>query len=174
MFLIVELKCPKCGKVYKRGGIYYEKHIKSCTGKKPQKKTKASLVIPKKVEVSPNILKRLDLIENRLSQLEQDFRVLKLGRAVKSEIQSEDQLLEIVNLKVNQLSQKTLGIQKVLLKDLYKVINKDYNLSKDNFSKYLIKLYNKNKIQLEAGMSSDKFSIKDNYGNVFKLIRIFD
>ncbi|MFX1296305.1 MAG: hypothetical protein ACFFD2_15820 [Promethearchaeota archaeon] len=119
-------------------------------------------------------MKRLDLIENRLYQLEQDFRVLKLGKTAKSEIQNEDQFLEIINQKVHELSRKMLGIQKVHLKDLYKVINKDYNISKDNFSQYLIRLYNKNKIQLEAGMSSDKFSIKDNYGNVFKLIRILD
>jgi len=160
--------------VYHRGGTYYEKHIKSCTGKKSLKKTKTSVFKPKKVGVSITILKRLDLIESRLYQLEQDFRVLKLGKAVKSEIRSEDQLLEIVNQKVLELSQKTLGIKKVLLKDLYKIINKDYNISKDNFSKYLIKLYNRNKIQLEAGISSDKFSIKDNYGNIFKLISIFD
>ncbi|MEE9378378.1 MAG: hypothetical protein V3V33_10120 [Candidatus Lokiarchaeia archaeon] len=119
-------------------------------------------------------MERLDNIENRIYKLEQDFRVLKLGKAVKSEIKSEDQLLEIVNQKVHELSQKTLGIQKVRLKDLYMVINKDYNISRDNFSKYLIKLYNRNKIQLEAGMSSDDFSITDNYGNVFKLIRILD
>lgn len=119
-------------------------------------------------------MKRLDSIENRLYKLEQDFRVLKLGKVVKSEIQNENQFLEIINQKVNELSQKMLGIQKLHLKDLYEVINKDYNISKDNFSKYLIKLYNRNKIQLEAGMSSDNFSIKDNYGNVFKLIRILD
>jgi hypothetical protein len=159
--------------VYKRGGIYYENHIKSCTGKKPRKKTKDSIK-QKEIGVSTSILKRLDLIENRLYQLEQEFRGLKLGKTVKSEIQSEAQLLEVVNQKVHELSQKTLGIQKVLLKDLFQVINKDYNISKDIFSQYLIKLYNRNKVQLEAGMSSDDFSIKDNYGNVFKLIRIFD
>ena len=171
---MVKLVCPKCGKVYQRGGAYYEKHIQSCTGKKPLRKTKTSVIKPKQIEVSPNILKRLDSIENRLIRLEQDFIVLKLGKAAKSEIQSEDQLLEIVNQKIQGLSQKTLGIQKVLLKDLYEIVNKDYNISKDDFSKYLIKLYNRNKIQLEAGMSSDKFSIEDNYGNVFKLIRILD
>ena len=160
--------------MYQRGGAYYEKHIKSCTGKKPLRKTKTSVIKPKKIEISPNILKRLDSIEYRLYKLEQDFRVLKVGNVVKSEIQSEDQLLDIVNQKVHELSQKMLGIQKVHLEDLYKEINKDYNISKDNFSKYLIKLYNRNKIQLEAGMSSDNFSIKDNYGNVFKLIRILD
>ena len=168
------LECPKCGKIYKRGGKYYEDHIRSCTGKEPPKKIKASLIKPKKVEVSRDILNRFDLIENRLSKLEQDFKVLKLGKSVKSEIRNEAQLLEIINQKVHELSQKMLGIQKVHLKELYKVINKDYNISKDKFSKFLIKLYNRNKIQLEAGMSSDDFSIKDNYGNVFKLIRIFD
>jgi len=119
-------------------------------------------------------MERLGNIENRLYKLEQDFRVLKLGKAAKSEIQNEEQFLEIIYQKIHELSQKMLGIQKVQLKDLYKVIIKDFNISKDNFSKYLIRLNNRNKIQLEAGMSSDDFSIKDNYGNVFKLIRIFD
>ncbi|MFX0082581.1 MAG: hypothetical protein ACFE94_12605 [Candidatus Hodarchaeota archaeon] len=170
----MKLTCPKCGKVYQRGGIYYQNHIKSCTGNVPLKKTKSTSIKPKKVEISSTILKRLDSIENRLYNLEQGFRALKLTRTVKSDIKSEDQLLEIVNQKIQELSQKTLGIQKVLLRDLYEIISKDYNISIDNFSEYLIRLYNRNKIQLEAGMSSDKFSIEDNYGNVFKLIRILD
>jgi hypothetical protein len=171
---MAKLTCPKCGKVYQRGGVYYEKHITSCTGKKPLRKTKTSVIKTKQIEPSSFILKRLDLIENRLYQLEQEFSVLKSRKVAKSEIRSEQQFLEIINQKIHELSQKMLGIQKIVLKDLYIGINEDYNISKDDFSKYLIKLYNRNKIQLEAGMTNDNFSIKDNYGNVFKLIRILD
>jgi hypothetical protein len=119
-------------------------------------------------------MKRLDLIEKRLNQLEQDYRVFKSEKVGKSKIKNEDELLTIVNQKVQELSQKTLGIQKVHLKDLFEIISRDFNISKQKFSDYLIKLYNKNKIQLEAGLSRDRFSIKDNYGNIFKLIRVFD
>ncbi|MFX1503909.1 MAG: hypothetical protein ACFFDH_23305, partial [Promethearchaeota archaeon] len=170
-----KLTCPKCGKIYERGGFYYEKHINSCTGKKPSKKqTKTSVIKPKKIDSSSNILKRLDLIENRLYQLEQDLQILKFGKASKSEIRSEDQFLEIINRKIHELSQKMLGIQKIAIKDLFNAINEDYNISTAIFTSYLLKLYNRNKIQLEAGMSGEDFFIEDNYGNVFKLIRILD
>lgn len=171
---MVELKCPKCGKVYQRGGFYYEKHVQSCKGEKPPKKTKITKTKLEKVETSTNILKRLDSIEYRLSKLEQEFKRFNSGKAIKTEIPNEDQFLAIINQKVLELSQKMLGIQKVRLKDLYLEVLKDYNISKNEFSGYLLKLNHNNKVQLEPGMSADDFFIKDNYGNVFKLIRILD
>jgi len=65
-----------------------------------------------------------------------------------------------------------LGMDSVYLKDLFDELNKDNYITFDKFSEYLIRLNNLNRIQLESGMSSDEFSIKDSYGNVFKLIRI--
>ncbi len=167
-------KCPKCGKPYKTKGAYYQRHIESCTGKKPLKKTKRTVAKSIKIEESGEIIKRLDIIENRLNRLEQNFNELKLGQVIRSEIYNEGQFLEIINQKVLELSQKSLGIQKVLLSDLFKEIKKDYDISRDMFSDFLIKLNNINKVQLEPGTSVDDFSIKDNYGNVFKLIRILD
>lgn len=167
-------KCPKCGKPYKTKGVYYQRHIESCTGKKQLIKTKRTVTKSIKIEESGEIIKRLDLIENRLHRLERNFNELKLGQAIRSEIHNEDQFLEIINQKVLKLSQKSLGIQKVLLKDLFKDIKKDYDISRSMFSNFLIKLNNINKVQLEPGTSGDNFSIKDNYGNVFKLIRILD
>jgi uncharacterized C2H2 Zn-finger protein len=167
-------ECPKCGKTYKTKGVYYQRHIDSCTGKKPLKKTKRTITKSIKIEESGEIIKRLAIIESRLNRLEQNFNELKLGQVVRSEIHNEAQFLEIINQKVLELSQKSLGIQKVLLKDLFKDIKKDYDISRNMFSNFLIKLNNMNKIQLEPGTSMDDFSIKDNYGNVFKLIRILD
>jgi uncharacterized coiled-coil DUF342 family protein len=167
-------ECPKCGKTYKTKGVYYQRHIDSCTGKKPLKKTKRTITKPIKIEESGEIIKRLAIIESRLNRLEQNFNELKLGQVVRSEIHNEAQFLEIINQKVLELSQKSLGIQKVLLKDLFKDIKKDYDISRNMFSNFLIKLNNMNKIQLEPGTSMDDFSIQDNYGNVFKLIRILD
>ena len=167
-------KCPKCGKTYKTKGVYYQRHIDSCTGKKPLKKTKRTITKTIKIEESGEIIKRLAIIENRLSRLERNFNELKLGQVVRSEIHNEAQFLEIINQKVLELSQKSLGIQKVLLKDLFKGIKKDYDISRNMFSNFLIKLNNVNKVQLEPGPSTDDFSIQDNYGNVFKLIRILD
>ncbi|MFW9830035.1 MAG: hypothetical protein ACFFEY_20880 [Candidatus Thorarchaeota archaeon] len=172
---MASLKCPKCGKVYQRAGAYYNKHIQSCTGKEPKKRASNSVKIPKKVNTYTKISNRLDLIEKRLLIIEGDLRILKLGQTEKkSKIQNENQLLEIINQKVQELSQKRLGIQKVLLSDLFDAINDDHNISRSDYSKYLIKLYNRNKIQLESGMSSDTFSINDSYGNVFKILRVLD
>jgi len=167
-------KCPKCGKPYKTKGVYYQRHIDSCTGKKPLKKAKGTITKPIKIEDSGEIIKRLDIIENRLNRLERNFNELKLGQVIRSEIHNKDQFLEIVNQKVLELSQKSLGIQKVLLKDLFEDIKKDYDISRKIFTNFLIKLNNINKVQLEPGTSMDDFSIHDNYGNVFKLIRILD
>ena len=167
-------KCPKCGKPYKTKGVYYQRHIDSCTGKKPLKKAKRTITKSIKIEGSGKIIKRLAIIENRLNMLERNFNELKLGQVIRSEIHNEGQFLEIVNQKVLELSQKSLGIQKVLLKDLFKDIKKDYDISRNMFSNFLIKLNNVNKVQLEPGPSTDDFSIQDNYGNVFKLIRILD
>lgn len=167
-------KCPKCGKPYKTKGAYYQRHIESCTGKKQLKKTIGTVTKSIKIEKSGEIIKRLDLIENRLIILERNFNELKLGQVTRSEIHNEAQFLEIINQKVLELSQKSLGIQKVLLKDLFKEIKKNYDISRNMFSNFLIKLNNINKVQLEPGTSEDDFSIKDNYGNVFKLIRFLD
>jgi len=167
-------ECPKCGKVYQRRGIYYERHIESCTGKKPTIRTIKTVIKPKKIEKSSVISKRLEMIEYRLDKLEKDFRETKLMQGSKSEIRNDDQFLGIITQKIQEVSQKMLGIQKVLLKDLYEEIIKDYNISLDEFSGYLLKLNHNNKVQLEPGMSADDFFIKDNYGNVFKLIRILD
>ena len=167
-------ECPKCGKTYKTKGVYYQRHIDGCTGKKPLKKAKRTITKSIKIEESGEIIKRLAIIENRLNKLERNFNELKLGQVIRSEIHNEAQFLEIINQKVLELSQKSLGIQKVLLKDLFKDIRKDYDISRDMFSNFLIRLNNINKVQLEPGPSKNDFSIQDNYGNVFKLIRILD
>lgn len=167
-------ECPKCGKTYKTKGVYYQRHIDSCTGKKPLKKPKRTITKAIKIEESGEIIKRLAIIESRLNMLERNFNELKSGQVIRSEIHNEAQFLEIINQKVLELSQKSLGIQKVLLKDLFKDIKKDYDISRNMFSNFLIKLNNMNKVQLESGPSTNDFSIQDNYGNVFKLIRILD
>ena len=167
-------KCPKCGKPYKTKGAYYQRHIESCTGEKPLKKPKRTVTKSIKIKESGEIIKKLDRIENRLNRLERNYNELKIGQVIRSEIHNEDQFLEIINQKVLELSQKSLGIQKVLLNDLFKEIKKDYDISRNMFSDFLIKLDNINKVQLEPGTTVDNFSIKDNYGNVFKLIRILD
>ena len=161
------LECPKCGKVYQRGGKYYDDHVKSCKGKaskaikKPQKmKTRGETV---------EVLERLSNIENRLNYLETIFVNLK---PTKSQIKNKDDLLDVINLKIHSLSKRMLGMDKVYLKDLFDELNKDNYITFDKFAEYLIRLNNLNHIQLESGMSSDEFSINDSYGNVFKLIRI--
>ncbi len=168
----MSFKCPKCGKTYKTQGTYYKKHIESCTGKIQPSKTKISST--KNAEISRTIIKRLENIESRLNMLEQDIKGIKSGHKSKFKIKNEKTLLDIIYQKIQELSKKMLGIRKVLLRDLYNEINKDYYISIENFSKFLMKLNNANKIQLESGTSEEDFSIRDNYGNVFKLIRVLD
>ena len=93
-------------------------------------------------------------------------------KSTKHQIKHEDDLLEVINQKIHVLSKRMLGMDKVYLKDLYDELNKDNYITFDKFSEFLIRLNNLNRIQLESGTSSDKFSINDSYGNVFKLIRV--
>jgi len=167
-------KCPKCGKPYKTQGKYYQKHIESCTGKIQPSKAKKKIGSTKKAKASSSIINRLENIENRLIILEQGFKGIKSGHKSKFKIENEKTLLDIIYQKIQELSKKMLGIRKVLLRDLYNEINKEYYISIENFSKFLMKLNNANKIQLESGTSEEDFSIRDNYGNVFKLIRVLD
>lgn len=171
---MANLECPKCGKIYKRVGVYYENHVKSCQGKVKRKGKTQKVIKTPSTRISGNLVKRLGLIENRLSKIEQEFRDFKLKQGMKPRIKSDNELFNIISLKIQELSQKMMGIQKVLLKDLYEEICKEYHISKDNYSKSLIRLYNHNKIQLEPGMSNIDFSVRDNFGNIFKLIRIID
>jgi len=167
-------KCPKCGKEYKNKGLYYQRHIESCTGEQIITKTKKESISTKGTKSSTNIIKRLEKVEYRLDYLEQNLLKLKSNRINKSEIDNEKRFFEIIYQKINELSKKNLGIQKVLLSDLFEEINKEYYISMRNFSKYLIILNNINRIQLESGFSANDFSVKDNYGNIFKIIRILD
>ena len=171
---MADLECPKCGKIYKRAGVYYENHVKGCQGKGKKKKKIQRVINPTSTEFSGKIEFRLELIENRLGKIEQEFKNFKLKQKKKPNIKSDRELLNIVSSKIQELSQKMMGIQKVLLKDLYEEISEEYHISKDNYSKSLIRLYNSNKIQLEPGMSNSDFSVRDNFGNIFKLIRIID
>ena len=167
-------KCPKCGKSYKTQGAYYKKHIESCTGKIQPSKPKKKYISNVKAQTSSSIIERLESIENRLYMIEQDFKGIKSGHKRKFKIENEKTLLDIIYQKIQQLSKKMLGIRKVLLRDLYNEINKEYYISLEDFSKFLMKLNSANKIQLESGTSEEDFSIRDNYGNIFKLIRILD
>ena len=115
------------------------------------------------------ILQRLNSIESRLKYLE---TTLVNFTPTKSQIKNKDELLDVINQKIHSLSKRMLGIDKVYLKDLFDELNKDNYITFDKFSEYLVKLNNLNRIQLEPGMSSNEFNIKDSYGNVFKLIRI--
>ena len=155
--------------MYKRGGKYYDDHVKSCQGK-ASKAIKKPKIIKTRGETR-EILGRLSNIENRLHSLE---TILVNLKPTKSQIKNEDDLLGIINQKVSSLSKHMLGMDKVYLKDLFDELNKDNYITYDKFSEYLIRLNNLNRIQLESGMSSDEFSINDSYGNVFKLIRILD
>ncbi|MHA1439848.1 MAG: hypothetical protein ACTSPD_20055 [Promethearchaeota archaeon] len=117
------------------------------------------------------IKSRLTSIENRLKVIE-DFYDIQNKEKNKIRISGISNLWEIIKHKIPEISNNILGIEKVSIGKLYQKISNDHIIPKEDFEKALIKLNDSGKIQLEAGTNEDDFSIKDNYGNVYKLIRL--
>jgi len=170
----MSFKCSKCGKVYKSKSSYYENHIKNCNGISISSKTKNKKVSSNKSDQINNVIIRLEKIEARLDNLEQNLTLITGKHTDKHTIKNEILFLELVKDKLRTYSTGTYGINVMPLKYLFTSIEKDYNISKEDFSKFLLKLNNNNKIQLEPATINDDFSIRDNYGNVYKIIRIIN
>ena len=171
--------CKICGKELKNpesprhiNSKYHQKKLKELKAKKGQKsKGKEELKTSLNSNDILSIIDRLDRIEHRLQVLEKFHHEFK-NKESRSTISSVSALLEIVKEKLPIISKNQLGIEKVSLGELYTKITDEYSISKKNFSKGLLKLNDAGKVQLEPGSSSRDFSINDNYGNVYKLIRL--
>ncbi|MHA1285584.1 MAG: hypothetical protein ACTSQP_24025 [Promethearchaeota archaeon] len=156
---MAEYKCPKCGKIYKRKGKYFNQHVEKCMGEKSSVSISSKRKPPLQSNDIAFILKKIENIEFRLEKLESQFKLTNKNHLFNSKIGNENIFFDIIREKVNFLSKKMLGIPKVRLKDLFEEIKKEYHISKEEFSDYLIKLNSLNKIQLEPGMDSNGFSI---------------
>lgn len=120
---------------------------------------------------------RLENIENRLANIEKENyslpkKSIKLRKGTK--IEDVDLFSNIVKDAIDEISTGRFGINKISLKELFDSINKEYYITKDSFTRYLLDLHNRNKIQLESGLIGQDFYIEDNYGNIYKLIRILE
>lgn len=123
------------------------------------------------------VLSRLEKIENRLAQLETDSKRRKasdISYSEKRNLENEKMLKDIIIERISEISSNKLGIKKITLHELFESINQDYSVIISDFSNILLKLHNKHKIQLEPGLIDDGFSIRDNYGNIYKVIRLLD
>lgn len=171
--------CAKCGKEYKRKG-YYDKHIKDCTGKKPSPKVKKRVRKPKIVDKN-DIVKRVDNIELRLSNLEEEFKNLDLGnhknrlnrkKAINLPINNEIELVKIIKniIKVNTNLYSIKGM--IPLEDLKDIMNRNYNLTEKSFEDIILKLYRKEYIDLHAGGTPDSYLLKSPTGKEFYYLMV--
>jgi len=119
----------------------------------------------KLVEQIELINKKLKVYDSRLENLE---NILLKNK--KSLIKTKNELFDIIKQILPVISNQVLGI--ATIEDLLKRIKIDYDISEVGFRKGLLKLNSENKIQLEPGMSDISYSLKDNYGNIYKLIRL--
>ena len=70
---MVIYNCPKCKKEYKTQGVFYQKHIKMCTGPVLKQKSKKVIKHQKSSGNNEIVFKRLESIERRLVTLEEKF-----------------------------------------------------------------------------------------------------
>lgn len=116
---------------------------------------------------------RLDVIESRLDKLEKSKRENFNEPAInKPRIEDQKIFSQILRERVQDLSKKQIGSKKIPIKELYDDISKNYDINKEIFSNILLNLYNQEKIQLEPGTIDNDFSIRDNFGNIYKIIRL--
>ena len=121
---------------------------------------------------------RLDNFEIRLKRLETNMikekeSPTKLAIS-KPRIEDQNVFSQILRERVQDLSKKRFGSKKIPIKELYDDLSKSYDINKETFSDILLNLYNKEKIQLEPGTMDNDFSIKDNFGNIYKIIRLLE
>jgi len=127
------------------------------------------------------IISTLGNIEQRLERLEGKFSkslIKKIdtptSNSSKAYIRSELSCYEIIKETINKMTKGSKGIKKCSIDELYKNIIRDYSIPKEIFREYLLMLYNDRKLQLEPGYMDDGFAIRDNYGNLFKVVRLLE
>jgi len=87
-------------------------------------------------------------------------------------IRNENVLLEIMNEKVNEMTEKWLGIREVSIEELYKQIIKDYSIAREIFVEYLLMLFRSGKINLETRSIESGFSIKNHDGILYQIVKL--
>jgi len=127
------------------------------------------------------IFQRMEIIEQRLESIEKSkVRTSVNGKKLISSIlnhpfiRNGDMLLDIMKEKMEEMVTKSPNIQNVFIADLYRQIIKDYSITREIFTEYLLMLFHSNKIQLEPGRTDRGFTVRDGNGNTFKIVRILE
>lgn len=168
--------CPKCGKIYKRDGKYWEEHLEKCTRKESKTSSKPKLIKTIKVKDFNKLFNRLDNFEKRLSILEQKFNKLDLNNifSLKSQI-------EITNLPINNDKKLVNIIKDIIIKNsnLYSIkgvipledlkanLSKKYNLIEKEFEEIILKLYRRELVDLQSGGTPNGYHLKSPTGKRF-------
>jgi hypothetical protein len=148
----------------------------------PEPLVKAIDSVLKKIESNiDKIFLRMENIEQRLESIEKSkVRTSIKGKKLISSIldhpfiRNGDMLLDVMKEKMEQMVTKSPNIQNVFIADLYNQIIKDYSITREIFSEYLLMLSHTKKIQLEPGRTDRGFAVRDSNGNAYKIVKILE
>ena len=131
-----------------------------------------------------SITKRIEVIEQRLDNIEQ-ISLKNSKKSINSKkllgslpdhpfIRNENLLYEVISEKIEEITEKWLGVREVSITDLYQHIVKDYSITKEIFAEYLLMLFRKRKIKLTPSLTENGFSIRDHDKQIYHVVRIID
>jgi len=130
------------------------------------------------------IFERLEKIEQRLD-ISEKMTLKPSEKTVKGQklldsisehpfIRNENVLLEIMNEKVNAMTEKWLGIRAVSIEELYNKIIKDYSITREIFAEYLLMLFRSGKIDLETKLIESGFSVRNHDGISYQVVKLLE
>jgi hypothetical protein len=131
-----------------------------------------------------SIIKRIEVIEQRLDNIDQ-IKHTKSKKSIDSMkllgslpdhpfIRNENLLFEVINEKIEEITEKWLGVREVSITDLYQQIVKDYSITKEIFAEYLLMLFRKRRIQLAPSLTERGFYIRDHDEQIYQIVKILD
>ena len=159
-----------------------ESHNEIQTNELPPNLVKVMDSVLEKLESNiDKIFKRMENIERRLESMEKSKIKTSLnGKKLITSIldhpfiRNEDILLDIMKEKVEEMAIKSPNIQNIFIADLYRQIIKDYSITREIFSEYLLMLFHNNKIQLKPGRTERGFAVRDTDGNAYKIVKVVE
>ena len=174
-----QAQSPIAGQIQKQGA---DCETEGNTGELPETLLKAMDSVLGKLESSiGKIFQRMENIEQRLESIEKSKKKPSVkGKKLISSIldhpfiRNQDTLLEIMKEKVEEMVTKSPNIQNIFIADLYRQIIKDYSITREIFTEYLLMLFQSNKIQLEPGRTERGFAVRDSNGNAYKIVKILE
>jgi 5'-3' exonuclease len=179
----VEIQTPSQIENQKKGQYIENKYYnENQTHELPQSIVKVIDSVLEKLESNiDKIVKRMENIEQRLESIEKSKIKTSLnGKKLISSIldhpfiRNEEMLLDVMKEKVEEMATKSPNIQNVFIADLYRQIIKDYSITREIFTEYLLMLFHNNKIKLRPGRSDRGFTVQDSNGGTYKIVKILE